>query len=174
MLERVCPNCAELAVQPRYPGAARERRRGPCDGCPHRSAQVGRPGDQQSLAGLAGATFAFYQASYYPQAPFQPDWTFDALFISFVGGLGTRSGSLIGVVFYILVRQQLTLTLGETQQTIFGLLFTVVVLALPGGLVNIWARLVKLITARRNRFEARSASPQQAERGVGATNRGGP
>jgi branched-chain amino acid transport system permease protein len=101
------------------------------------------------FAGLAGATFAFHQVSYYPQAPFQPEWTFDPLLISFVGGLGTLIGPVLGAVFFILVRQELTLLLVEAHQVIFGLLFIVVVLALPGGLVNIWARLVRLITSRR-------------------------
>ena len=97
------------------------------------------------FAGLAGAAFAFYQVSYYPQAPFQPDWTFDSLLISFVGGLGTLSGPLLGAVFYTLVQQELSL-LVPAHQVIFGILFIVVVLAVPGGLVNIAAQLVRLIS----------------------------
>ncbi len=113
------------------------------------------------FAGLAGAAFAFYQVSYYPQAPFEPTWTFDALLISFVGGLGTLIGPLLGAVFYVLVRQQLTLSLGETHQIVFGVLFIVIVLALPGGLVNIWGRLVRFVTARRRRVKARAAGPER-------------
>ena len=44
------------------------------------------------FAGLAGAAFAYQQVSYYPAAPFDADWTFDALLITYVGGLGTISG----------------------------------------------------------------------------------
>lgn len=99
------------------------------------------------LAGLAGATFAFYQVSYYPQAPFQPEWTFDPLLISFVGGLGTFSGPLFGAVFYILIRQELSLIV-PAHQVIFGVLFIVVVLALPGGLVQIGTRLIKRLNTR--------------------------
>ena len=102
------------------------------------------------FAGLAGATFAFYQVSYYPQAPFQPEWTFAPLLISFVGGLGTLSGPLIGAVFYTLVQQELSLIV-PAHEVIFGILFIVVVLALPGGLVHIGARLMGLIRARRTR-----------------------
>ncbi len=93
------------------------------------------------FAGLAGATFALHQVSYYPEAPFQPHWTFDPLLITFVGGLGTLIGPLLGAIFFILVREQLAVTLVNAHQIIFGLLFIVVVLALPGGLVNLWARL---------------------------------
>ena len=38
------------------------------------------------FAGLAGAVFAYQQVSYYPAAPFDPSWTFDALLITYVGG----------------------------------------------------------------------------------------
>jgi branched-chain amino acid transport system permease protein len=93
------------------------------------------------LAGLAGATFAFYHVSYYPELAFSPIWTFDAVLITFVGGLGTVVGPLVGAVFYVLVREQLAVTLVNVHQVIFGILFIAVVLALPGGLVDLWSRL---------------------------------
>src|SRR5262245_37849702 len=95
------------------------------------------------FAGLAGGVFAFYQVSYYSEAVFSPTWTFDALLICFVGGLGTIAGPVIGAIFYILVREQLAVTLVNIHQIIFGILFIVVVLAFPGGLIEIWDRLRK-------------------------------
>jgi branched-chain amino acid transport system permease protein len=92
-------------------------------------------------AGLAGATFAFYHVSYYAEFAFSPHWTFDAVLIAFIGGLGTLIGPLVGALFYVLVREQLAVTLVQLHQVIFGLLFIVIVLALPGGLVDAWARL---------------------------------
>ena len=59
------------------------------------------------LAGLAGATFALHQASFYAQFAFEPTWTFDAVLITFIGGVGTVLGPLIGAIFYIVVREQL-------------------------------------------------------------------
>lgn len=94
-----------------------------------------------AFAGLAGATFAFYHVSYYPELAFSPHWTFDAVLITFVGGLGTLVGPLIGAVFYVLVREQLAITLVQLHQVLFGLLFIAIVLALPGGLVDLWARV---------------------------------
>jgi branched-chain amino acid transport system permease protein len=93
------------------------------------------------FAGLAGGVFAYHQVSYYPAAPFSPTWTFDALLITFIGGLGTIVGPVVGAVFYGVVREVLATTLVQVHQVIFGLLFIVVVLALPGGLVDIWSRL---------------------------------
>lgn len=93
------------------------------------------------LAGLAGATFAYYHVSYYPELAFSPHWTFDAVLITFIGGLGTLIGPVVGAVFYVLVREQLAVTLVNVHQMIFGVLFIVVVLALPGGLVDLSSRL---------------------------------
>ncbi len=95
------------------------------------------------FAGLAGGVFAFQQVSYYPEAAFSPSWTFDALLICFVGGLGTLGGPVIGALFYILVREELAVTLVNFHQIIFGILFIIVVLVFPGGLVEAWARLRK-------------------------------
>ena len=56
-------------------------------------------------------------------------------------GVGTLVGPLVGAVLYVLVREQLSVSLPALHQVIFGLLFIVIVLALPGGLVDAWARL---------------------------------
>lgn len=101
------------------------------------------------FAGLAGGVFAFQQISYYPSAPFSPIWTFDALLITFIGGLGTLVGPVVGAIFFILIRQQLAVTLVEIHQVIFGILFIVIVLVFPGGLVEAWQRLQRWRWPRR-------------------------
>jgi ABC-type branched-subunit amino acid transport system permease subunit len=50
-------------------------------------------------------------------------------------------GPVVGAVFYVLVREQLAVTLVNVHQVIFGILFIVVVLVLPGGLVDLSSRL---------------------------------
>jgi branched-chain amino acid transport system permease protein len=93
------------------------------------------------LAGLAGATFAYYHVSYYPELAFSPQWTFDAVLITFVGGVGTLAGPLVGALFYVLVRELLAVSLVQVHQVVFGALFIVVVLVLPGGLVDLVGRV---------------------------------
>jgi branched-chain amino acid transport system permease protein len=93
------------------------------------------------LAGLAGATYAYYGVSYYPELAFSPTWTFDAVLITYVGGLGTLFGPLVGAAFYVLVREQLAVNLVQVHQVIFGILFIVIVLTLPGGIIDLWGRL---------------------------------
>ena len=98
------------------------------------------------FAGLAGSVFAFQQISYYPSAPFSPLWSFDALLITFIGGLGTLAGPIIGSIFFIIVREQLAINLVEIHQVIFGILFILIVLIFPGGLVEAWERLRKIFS----------------------------
>lgn len=96
------------------------------------------------FAGVAGGLWAFYHVSYYYQFPFQPHWTFDALMITYVGGVGTIIGPVIGAAFYVVVREWLAVSLVEAHLLIFGALFIVVVLLLPGGLVEAWERVRRL------------------------------
>lgn len=102
-----------------------------------------------ALVGLAGGTFAYYHVSYYPQHVFSPFWTFDAVLIAFVGGAGTVHGPVLGALFYVVLREVLAVRLVELHLLIFGLLFVVVVLFLPGGLVEAWSR-ARLLLSRNN------------------------
>ena len=93
-----------------------------------------------ALVGLTGGAFAYYHVSYYPQHTFSPAWTFDAVLISFIGGVGTVHGPVLGALFYVVIRELLALRLVELHLLVFGLLFIIVVLFLPGGLVEAWSR----------------------------------
>jgi branched-chain amino acid transport system permease protein len=91
------------------------------------------------FAGLTGSTFAYYHQSYYPSLTFGPVWTFDALLVTFIGGIGTLSGPLVGAVFFVLVRDILAANLVNFHLIIFGIIFIFMVLVLPGGFVDVIA-----------------------------------
>lgn len=93
------------------------------------------------FAGLAGGAFAYYHVSYYYQFPFGPVWTFDSLMMAYIGGTGTIIGPIIGAVFFVVVKEVLALTLVEVHLTVFGVLFILVVLFLPGGIVEAWEKI---------------------------------
>lgn len=97
-----------------------------------------------TLAGLAGGVFAYYHVSYYPQHVFSPAWTFDAVLMTFIGGVGTVHGPVLGALFYVILKEYLAVQLVELHLLIFGALFIMVVLLLPGGLVEAWSRLRRL------------------------------
>ena len=88
------------------------------------------------LAGLAGGLFAYYHISYYPSHPFGPHWTFDALLVTFIGGVGTVHGPILGAVLYVFLKEYLAVRWVDFHLLVFGTLFIVIVLLLPGGLVQ--------------------------------------
>jgi branched-chain amino acid transport system permease protein len=94
-----------------------------------------------ALAGFAGGLFAFYHISYYPQHPFAPNWTFDALLITYIGGVGTLHGPVLGALFYTFLKEYLAIHWVDFHLLIFGALFVAIVLVLPGGLVDLVRRL---------------------------------
>lgn len=115
------------------------------------------------FAGLAGGAFAYYHVSYYYQFPFAPVWSLDSVTMAYVGGTGTIIGPIIGAVFFVLVKEILSLKLvglqlkvfgilslelGELHLMLFGILFILVVLFLPGGFVQAWKRVQKLFGRR--------------------------
>jgi len=100
------------------------------------------------LAGITGSTFAYFHVSYYYQFTFIPIWTFDAVLVTFVGGLGTVVGPLLGAIFFVIIRDVLATNLTNFHQVIFGILFILVVLILPGGLMELWDHLQAKLLAR--------------------------
>jgi branched-chain amino acid transport system permease protein len=99
------------------------------------------------FAGLAGGTFAFFHVSYYPAHPFSVHWTFDALFIAYIGGIGTVMGPIIGTLFYVGLREVFPLVLPAAIHTIiFGILFILVILIMPSGLVELPRKVRRFLT----------------------------
>jgi branched-chain amino acid transport system permease protein len=95
------------------------------------------------FGGLTGGGFAFYHVGYYPQLTFGPEWTFDSMMMAYIGGVGTIVGPIIGAVFFVILRELLALNLAEFHVIVFGTLFILVVLFLPGGFVGIWGKIQK-------------------------------
>lgn len=95
------------------------------------------------FAGLTGGAFAFYNTGYYPQLPFGPEWTFDSMMMAYIGGVSTIVGPVIGAVFFVILQEVLALNLGEFHVIVFGILFILVVLFLPGGFMGVWDKIKK-------------------------------
>jgi len=101
------------------------------------------------FAGLAGGVYAYYQASYYYFTPFELIWAFEPLLIAFIGGTGTIIGPIIGAVCYVALRELFAITLGEASVIVFGCLFILVILFLPGGLIEAAGKVSKLLVRLR-------------------------
>jgi branched-chain amino acid transport system permease protein len=89
------------------------------------------------LAGLAGGLYAYVRLSFWQiSAVFSPSWTFDAVLAVVVGGAGTLFGPVIGSLFLVVLSEVFANTLGQAHLIIFGLLFILVVLFMPEGLMG--------------------------------------
>jgi branched-chain amino acid transport system permease protein len=93
------------------------------------------------LTALGGGAFAYYHVSFYPQFPFSPAWSLDMLTMVYIGGAGTILGPIIGAVFFVALKEFLVLNVGEYHLIVFGVLFILVVLFLPGGIISIWKKI---------------------------------
>jgi branched-chain amino acid transport system permease protein len=111
------------------------------------------------FTGLGGGAFAYYHVSYYFQFPFTPIWSLDMLTMVFIGGTGTVLGPIIGAVFFVVLKEFLVLNVGEYHLIIFGTLFILVVLFLPGGIISVWKKIKDALT-RSSKSSAVKLSPK--------------
>ncbi|MBA7574987.1 hypothetical protein ES708_16803 [subsurface metagenome] len=103
------------------------------------------------LAGLGGGVYAFFRLSFYSiSLVFSPLWTFEPLMAVMIGGAGTLVGPIIGSFFLVILSEVFALTLGEAHLILFGILFILVVLYFPSGLVGSVDR-VRQVMARVSR-----------------------
>jgi len=113
------------------------------------------------FAGLVGGAFAYYHVSYYLNMPFGPEWTFDPMMMAYIGGTGTIIGPIIGSIFFVGLKQLLVWNVGEYHLIIFGTLFILIVLFLPGGLVELWKKAQTYL--RRGPSQKKTTTPQVAK-----------
>jgi len=56
--------------------------------------------------------------------------------MTFIGGVGTLHGPVLGAVLYVFLKEYLTVRWVDFHLLIFGVLFIAIVLLFPGGLVQ--------------------------------------
>ena len=88
---------------------------------------------------LAGTLMVFLKAG---TTPMSLHWTEsgNVLIMVIFGGIGTLLGPIIGATVFVFVRDEFT-TRFQAWQFAFGLIFVLVVLAFPRGLVGIFNRI---------------------------------
>lgn len=113
--------------------------------------------------GMAGGMYAYFLGAIYPQVAFDPLFDIAIALMAFLGGLGTLAGPLIGALVLESLQQYFTLTFSNSSLylIVYGVLFLVVILLLPRGIVP---SLGQLFASRR----ARAARDGGGESTVGA------
>ena len=101
------------------------------------------------LAGLAGGIYAYQHVSYYYDAPFDLTWSFTPPLTTFIGGIGTIAGPIVGSICFLALSEIFAVTLGEVHVLIFGFCFILIVLFLPGGILSMKITGLKSFWGRR-------------------------
>ncbi len=121
------------------------------------------------IAGLAGALNAMWEMSATPQM-MDAGMTINALLMTIIGGVGTLIGPMLGAAVLQLLGYILNTTLGPIWQLAIGILYVLLVLFLPYGIVGTWQhRRASWETVWRERIAKwtmtkQSTSPTRAEK----------
>ena len=105
-----------------------------------------------AVAGAAGAFYAPFVGTLVPDA-FVMTESFTILAMVLVGGMGTLIGPVFGAIL-LTILPELLRGLGDWRLIIYGLSVTLVVLFMPGGLVQVW----HLVTARWRKLQGERAA----------------
>ena len=89
------------------------------------------------IGALAGALNAMWNLSATPQT-MGVDTTINALLMSIIGGSGTIIGPMLGAGVLQLMGYLLNLWLGAVWQLVFGLIYILLVLFVPYGIIGTW------------------------------------
>jgi branched-chain amino acid transport system permease protein len=107
--------------------------------------------------GMAGAMYAYFLGQIFPQFAFDPLFDLSIALMAFIGGLGTLAGPLLGALVLESLQQYFTVQYGASQAylIIYGVLFLVVVLLLPRGIIPSVEELI-------GRWRTGSSGPTEA------------
>lgn len=96
-------------------------------------------GLSSAIAGAAGCFYASFVGTLVPDAFFITE-SFNMLAMVIVGGMGTMAGPAIGAIV-LTVLPELLRGIGDARLIVYGLALTLVVLFMPGGIVQAWSAL---------------------------------
>jgi branched-chain amino acid transport system permease protein len=113
------------------------------------------------FVGVAGGIYATFVGSVFPQFGFDPSFDLALAVMAFAGGLGTLAGPILGALVLESLQQYIQLQSGATNVflIVYGLLFVLILLLLPGGIVPGIADLWRRWWLRRNGPDRAAAPP---------------
>lgn len=102
-----------------------------------------------ALVGLQGGLTAHY-LKYIDPTAFTSVQSLNFVVMNVIGGMQSLVGAMIGVVFMQVLPEFLRGYV-EAQQVIFGIILIIVMAMVPGGLIEVFARIRHLLTRRQAR-----------------------
>lgn len=118
------------------------------------------------LTAMVGGVWAYYESFIYPQFAFDPLITIAIVLMTFLGGRATLWGPVLGAVILESGQQYLAYRLGASQFYLvaYALVFLVIMLALPRGVLPTVAGRLRMRRATRAQFVG-SGSPASVRSG---------
>jgi branched-chain amino acid transport system permease protein len=114
--------------------------------------------------GMVGGLYFYFLGQIFPQFAFDPLFDVSVALMGFFGGLGTLTGPLLGALVLESLQQYLTQTFSSsaTYLIAYGVLFLVVILLLPRGVIP---GIAQLIERQRTRSDGARAERDAKLRG---------
>jgi branched-chain amino acid transport system permease protein len=113
------------------------------------------------VAAVAGVLFVYWNAQIAPST-IGLTTTIDVLVIAVIGGLVRLEGAWLGALVFVVINNyaQDVSFIGDRFHTLIGVIFLVIVLVSPNGLIGLWERFT---AARRARTEDAAGGEGSAE-----------
>jgi branched-chain amino acid transport system permease protein len=110
--------------------------------------------------GMVGGLYFYFVGQIFPQFGFDPLFDVSLALMAFLGGLGTIAGPLLGAFVLESLQQYLTQTFSSsaTYLIAYGVLFLVVILVLPRGVVP---GIAEALARRRVKVAGRAATGER-------------
>lgn len=89
------------------------------------------------FVGMAGGLVAYFVAVISPPSAFDPTFDVTMALITFLGGVATLSGPVLGALLVVPIQQYITIQFGQNglDLIIYGTLFLAIILFMPEGIV---------------------------------------
>lgn len=122
------------------------------------------------VTGMGGAVFAYFVGQIYPQFAYDPVFDVTVSLMTFLGGLGTVAGPLLGAIVLEPVSQIMTIDYSAQSAYLVldGALFLLVIFFMPRGLiptVSSWLRTLEVRRMRHRKAAADKAVAVPGDRG---------
>jgi len=91
------------------------------------------------LAGVAGGVFSYFRGTIDVASQFTMTWTIGAIVSVTIGGWGTLTGPVLGSMIFVLIKEILGRTVPTAYLIVTGVIFVLVIVFLPDGLVSLGA-----------------------------------
>jgi branched-chain amino acid transport system permease protein len=88
------------------------------------------------LAGVAGGALSYYRGNVNVPGMFDFQWTIGSIVSVTIGGWGTLTGPILGSMIFVLLRELFGRTFPTAYLVVTGIIFVVVIVFLPDGLVS--------------------------------------